>query len=131
MKKILTEEQIKEYEQRMRGQYPGHDTFFVSSAACDAGLSKRTIQNYIYSGNSDFSFINLREPEVPDGGIATCQSSMQACGAKRRENDGRKNLETWKTNFRQHVTDTSPGSAVSGGIMKTDSSSTGGNNGGK
>jgi len=85
LKKILTEEQIKEYDQRMRLQNPGYDTFFVSSAAYEARLSKRTLQNYIYSGNSDFSFIKLTEPEVPDAGIATCQSSIQASGAKRRE----------------------------------------------
>jgi hypothetical protein len=121
LKKVLTEEEIREYDQRMRAQHPGFDTFFVSSAAYDIDISKRTLQNYIYKANPDFSFIKLLlEPEVPDGGIATCQSSTQACSAKRTENDGRKKLETYRTNFpnvRTSATSYSPITVSSSGSV--------------
>jgi hypothetical protein len=102
----------------LRNDYPDRDTFFVSSAAYDAGISERTLRNYLRV-DSTLEFID----RLPGGSIATCSQSMRAWGESRTERDGRKKLTTWESNFARdvrvtddvQVTDVSSGSAVSAG----------------
>src|SRR5262249_12271426 len=93
----------------MRVDYPDRDTFFVSSAAYDAGISERTLRNYLRT-DPTLDFID----RLPGGGIATCSRSMQAWGQSRSERDGRKNVRTWETNFVRdvQVTEVGAGSVV-------------------
>ena len=82
----------------MRTAYPDRDTFFVSSAAYDAGISERTLRDYLRT-DSTVDFVD----RLPGGGIATCSQSMSAWGVSRRKNDGRKNVKTWENNFVRDV----------------------------
>jgi len=93
----------------MRADYPDRDTFFVSSAAYDAGISERTLRNYLRT-DPTLDFVD----RLPGGAIATCSESMQAWGRSRRERDGRRNIKTWQTNFARdvHITEVGAGSVV-------------------
>src|SRR5262249_50902051 len=93
----------------MRVDYPNRDTFFVSSAAYDAGISERTLRNYLRT-DPRLDFVD----RLPGGGIATCSASMQAWGQSRSERDGRKNVKTWQANFARDVriTEVGAGSAA-------------------
>src|SRR5262245_54358567 len=82
----------------MRADYPDRDTFFVSSAACDAGISERTLGSYLRT-DPTLNFVD----RLPGGGIATCSKSMQTWRRFRLERDGRKNVKTWQTNFVRDV----------------------------
>src|SRR5262249_42948829 len=103
--------------QSMRVDYPDRDTFFVSSAAYDAGISERTLRNYLRSDPS-LNFVD----RLPGGGIATCSKSMQSWGQSRSERDKRKNVRSWEVNFVRdvHVTKVSGGSAATLVIVGND-----------
>src|SRR5215470_15883104 len=93
----------------MRADYPDRDTFFVSSAAYDAGISERTLSNYLGT-DPTLNFVD----QLPGGGIATCSKSMQTWRLLRSERDGRKNVKTWQANFVREVqvTEVGAGSVV-------------------
>src|SRR5262245_49678168 len=98
----------------MRTAYPDRDTFFVSSAAYDAGISERTLRDYLRT-DPTVDFVD----RLPGGGIATCSQSMRAWGQWHAEHDARKNLATWKNNFVRdvQVTEVNSGSAVTNPIV--------------
>jgi hypothetical protein len=95
----------------MRVDYPHRDTFFVSSAAYDAGISEKTLRNYLRT-DPTLNFVD----RLPGGAIATCSESMQAWGQSRRERDGRKNVKTWQTNFTREVQVTEVGASSAVGM---------------
>src|SRR5262245_8972583 len=99
----------KRISQSMRTDYPDRDTFFVSSAAYDAGISERTLSNYLGTDRT-LNFVD----RLLGGGIATCSKSMQTWRRLRSERDGRKNGKTWQANFVRdvQVTEVGPGSVV-------------------
>ena len=76
----MSEGDIVDYDAGMRERNPGCDTFFTSSAACDGGISEKTLRN-LQSVDSTLGFIKCS----PDGRIATCAQSMQAWAQHRRE----------------------------------------------
>ncbi len=80
MNRKMNERDVFDYDAAMRKRYPDCDTFFVSSAAYDAGISERTLRNY-QSIDDTLDFIKCF-PD--DGGIATYTQSMQAWGQQRR-----------------------------------------------
>jgi len=64
----------KRISKSMQSDYPNRDTFFVSSAAYDAGVSEGTLRNYLRANLRSLNFVD----RLPGGGIATCSRSMRA-----------------------------------------------------
>ena len=100
----------KRISKSMQSDYPNRDTFFVSSAAYDAGVSEGTLRNYLRANLRSLNFVD----RLPGGGIATCSRSMRAWSAVREENDGRKKMGTWRANFVRdvHLTEVGGGSVI-------------------
>ena len=103
----------KRISESMQTDYPNRDTFFVSSAAYDGGVSERTLRNYLAANPLSLNFVD----RLPYGGIATCSRSMRAWSAVRVENDGRKKVGTWRANFVRDVNLTEVGGGSVIGVV--------------
>jgi len=121
------QEQIDLHDHYLHDRLPDCDIFFVSSMAAQAGKAEKTLRNCTRS-EPTLGLIHHREDghlrcaDLEPGEFGANSNSMQAWAQMRRENDGRKNLETWQMNLIRvvRVTDVSSGFVLVGGMMGND-----------
>jgi hypothetical protein len=120
MYKLWNDEEILVWDDVMRQRYLDSNTFFPSSIAAVYGMGEKALMNCLRT-DSSFGFIHAeRDDNEKLKAVATHSTSVAAHAMQRRENDGRRDLATWETNFVRWnpsggVTEVSGGS---GGILK-------------